>query len=159
MEVVNAVYRGVLETKVDLAQVHKNLPNSVFHTSKPLMVVKKDTDGTIMIFASGKFRIMGITDELEATFKVMAIFEKLGLEVSMITIQTMTVKLKLGRIDLTKLSGLIKSTYDLEIFPALMVTKYKPVSVNVFSTGTVMICGVKSLDMVNEIEHDLKILL
>ena len=160
MEVVNAVYRGELEEMVNLSQVHKNLPNSILHTNKIPMIVLKDNEATIMLFSSGKFRIMGsMVDELEATCKVYGVFSKLGLEVSFVTLQTMTVKLKLGPINLYLLSNLIQSRLDLEIFPSLMVTKYKPVSVNVFATGSVMICGVKSLDLVNEIENDLKLLL
>jgi TATA-box binding protein (TBP) (component of TFIID and TFIIIB) len=160
MEVVNAVYRGRLEDKVNLSQVHKNLPNSILHTNKIPMIVLKDKESTIMLFSSGKFRIMGsMVDELEAICKAYGVFSKLGLEVSFVTLQTMTVKLKFEPINLYLLSNLIQSRLDLEIFPALMVTKYKPVSVNVFATGSVMICGVKSLDLVNEIEHDLKLLL
>jgi TATA-box binding protein (TBP) (component of TFIID and TFIIIB) len=159
MEVVNAVYRGELEGTVNLRKIHENLPNSVLHTSRPAMLVLKDVDATLMIFASGKFRIMGMVDELEATCKVFGIFSKLNLEISMVTLQTMTVKLKFERINLYALSNLIKSSLDLELFPSLRITKYKPVSVNVFASGAVMICGVKSLDIVNEIEKDLKLLL
>ena len=159
MEVVNAVYRGNLESKVDLAKLAKEIPNSVLHTSRPSMLVLKDHEGTIMIFASGKFRIMGMVDEIEATCKVHSVFSKVELEVEMVTLQTMTVKLKLGPINLHSLANLIDSRLNLELFPALSLQKYKPVSVNVFATGSVMICGVKDLDIVSVIEHDLKLLL
>ena len=160
MEVVNAVYRGRLETKVDLANLATKIPNSVLHTSRPSMLVLKDHDATIMIFVSGKFRIMGMVDELDATCKVLSVFSKADLVVEMVTLQTMTVKLKLlGPINLHSLSNLVDSRLDLELFPALSLQKYKPVSVNVFASGSVMICGVKDLVIVSVIEHDLKLLL
>jgi TATA-box binding protein (TBP) (component of TFIID and TFIIIB) len=112
-----------------------------------------------MIFPSGKFRIMGMVDELAATCKVYELFAKLNFEFPPITLQTMTVKLKFNPVNLYSLSGLIKSQLNLEIFPALMITKYKPVSVNVFASGAVMICGVKDLSIVNEIEQDLKLII
>ena len=158
MEVVNIVYRGDLERNIDLPLLHKNLTGSVLYTHKPNMVVLKDTESTIMIFSSGKFRIMGLVDELDATCKVYGVFAKLGFEFPNITLQTMTVKLKLNPVNLYAVSDKIKSKLDLEIFPALMITKYKPVSVNLFASGAVVICGVKSFDIVNEIEHDLKLI-
>jgi len=159
MQVVNAVFRGDLEMKVDLVEIHKNVPNSVLHTKRPSTVVVKDAESTIMIFPSGKFRIMGMVDELDATFKVYELFAKLNFEFPPITLQTMTVKLKFNPVNLYSLSALIKSQLNLEIFPALMITKYKPVSVNVFASGAVMICGVKDLSIVNEIEQDLKLII
>jgi TATA-box binding protein (TBP) (component of TFIID and TFIIIB) len=91
---------------------------------------------------------------------VLSVFSKADLEVEMVTLQTMTVKLKLlGPINLHSLSNLVDSRLDLELFPALSLQKYKPVSVNVFASGSVMICGVKDLDIVSVIEHDLKLLL
>lgn len=160
MEVVNAVYRGDFKTKLNLHQLHQNLMGSVLYTSRPTMLLLKDAEGTLMIFASGKFRIMGLVDELDATLKVYGIFSKMGFDqFPPITVQTMTVKLKLKPVNLHVLSNLIKSNLNLEIFPALQITKYKPVSVNVFASGAVVICGVKTLDVVNEIEHDLKLIL
>ena len=66
-----------------------------------------------MIFGSGKFRIMEMVDELEATFKVLSVFSKADLEVEMVTLQTMTVKLKLlGPINLNSLANLVDSRLD-----------------------------------------------
>ncbi len=109
MEVVNAVYRGVLDDKVNLVELHKKLPDSVLHTSRPTMIVLKDVEATIMIFSSGKFRIMGMLDEVEATCKAYGVFDSVGLQVSMVTLQTMTVKLKFKPINLYLLSDSIKS--------------------------------------------------
>jgi TATA-box binding protein (TBP) (component of TFIID and TFIIIB) len=59
-------------------------------------------------------------------------------------------------IDLYKLSSLIKSNLELELFPVLTITKYKPVSVNVFATGSIILCGIKHVDFCNNILNEIK---
>src|SRR5437773_3077730 len=109
MQVVNAVFRGDFEMKVDLVEIHKTEANSVLHTKRPSTVVVKDSESTIMIFPSGKFRIMGMVDELAATCKVYELFAKLNFEFLPITLQTMTFKFKFNPVNLYSLSALIKS--------------------------------------------------
>ena len=155
MEVVNAVYCGELGTRVNLCELHNSLPNSKLYTHRPCMVLLKDDDATIMIFSSGKFRIMGMVDELDATFRVCSVFSKVGYEFPTIKLQTMTVKFHLHPVNLTDLAKMIDSNLELELFPALLIKKYKPISVNVFASGAVVICGVKDLDIVNVIRNDL----
>jgi TATA-box binding protein (TBP) (component of TFIID and TFIIIB) len=156
MEVVNAVYHGDLERHVDLLELHNKLPNSKHYTHKPVMVLLKEDGATMMIFGSGKFRIMGMVDELDATFKVISVFSKIGYGFPVIKLQTMTVKFRIKPVNLTFLSKLIESQLELELFPALLIKKYKPISVNVFSSGAVVICGVKDMDIVNVIKNDLE---
>ena len=45
--------------------------------------------------------------------------------------------------------------YEPELFPAVLIRKYKPLSVNVFSTGKIMICGVRDMDLVHNIMKEL----
>lgn len=156
MQVVNAVYCGDLGTSVDLYELNANLPNSKFHKHRPCMVVLKEDGATIMIFASGKFRIMGMIDEVDSAFKVCSVFSKLGYGFPSIKIQTMTVTFRIKSVNLFDLAKLIESQLELEIFPALMIKKYKPISVNVFASGAVVICGVRDLDIVNVIMNDLQ---
>ena len=159
MQVVNAVYYGNLKRRVNLLTLHAKLHNSKLYNNRPCMLLLKDVDGTLMIFASGKFRIMGMVDELEAAFKVIDVFSKLGYGFPAIKLQTMTVKFRITPVNLYVLSKLIESQLELEIFPALLIKKYKPISVNVFASGAVVICGVKDLDIVNVIKKDLELLI
>ena len=69
----------------------------------------------------------------------------------------MTVKVLFGHcLNLIQLHKLItQSVLELEIFPALQIRKYKPISVNVFTTGNVILCGVKKVDDVDHIINEL----
>ena len=58
---VNSVYKGTFqETRIDLELLSKSLNNSKFYKKQPQMLVVTNTNGVKMIiFNSGKFRIMG----------------------------------------------------------------------------------------------------
>src|SRR6266852_2265164 len=62
--VVNVNYRGSMQKCIDLKSI--NAPNSKLHL-KPHQLVIKDGKGTLIFFSSGKFRIMGCVDPIEAT--------------------------------------------------------------------------------------------
>ena len=47
--------------------------------------------------------------------------------------------------NLYKLAKVTKCWFEPELFPALRLTKYDPVCVNVFSTGKIVILGLKNL--------------
>jgi len=67
--VCNANYRGEFGKSINLRKV--NIPNSKL-CMKPYQLVVKGTNGTLVIFSNGKFRVMGCIDELEASFLAFA---------------------------------------------------------------------------------------
>ena len=46
-----------------------------------------------------------------------------------------------------------------ELFAAVRITKYNPVSVNVFHTGSVVVCGLKEPEHIYAILSDLSVLI
>src|SRR5271156_1218561 len=67
VNVVNVNYRTSTGKIIDLQNAHSLLVNSKLHT-KPTQLVVKSEQGTVLIFRTGKIRIMGCNDELDATF-------------------------------------------------------------------------------------------
>src|SRR6266853_4782653 len=63
--VVNVNYHGRLRKPLDLSRL--TLPHSKLH-SKPQQLVVKDKKGTVIFFNTGKFRVMGCIDAIEASF-------------------------------------------------------------------------------------------
>ena len=41
--------------------------------------------------------------------------------------------------------------YEPELFPALRIREYNPASVNVFTTGKVIVCGLRDADQMSDI--------
>src|SRR3981189_3773512 len=96
----------------------------------------------MLIFKSGKFRVMGNGDPAAAELNILSVAIQFTDIIPLVTMQTMTGVYGYDRkIHLGKLAEGIESLLDLKNFPAVQITKFKPVHVNVFSTGCVTICG------------------
>ena len=157
-KVQNVNYKGSLDKRIDL---HKML---IFAFAKlcnyPFQLTIKDDAGTLMFFSSGKYRLMGFKteDDLEATCVVYKYTKFIDPEyIPSLVLQSMTVKSHFGKcINLHKLSQLIESRLELELFPCLTIRKYKPVSVNVFATGSIIMCGIKDIEFSKSILSELK---
>jgi len=123
--------------------------------------VIKDDKGTVILFGSGKFRVMGCVDELDAAFLAYKYIEQIvGDDFPNIFVQSYTSVAKLGcTVDLIKLSLCKDTLYNPELFAAVQMTKYKPASVNVFSTGSVVVCGLREPDYMHIIVNDILLLI
>ncbi len=131
-----------MKKPVDLRKI--NATNSKLHV-KPHQLVIREKTGTVIFFRSGKFRVMGCVDPIDATFLALKYtFEIDKDDIPEIYSQSYTCTKKLGyNINLYKLSQCTCTLYNPELFGAIRMTKYNPVSVNVFSTGSVVACGLK----------------
>ena len=124
----NTNYRYSLETNIDLTQLHSLIPNSKLHV-KPRQLVVKDENGVVIFFSSGKLRVMGCNDDLDATFLYKYTTLIAPYETPEVLLQSMTVKVVFDYcLNLAQLQKLISpSILELEIFPALQIRKYKPI--------------------------------
>jgi len=107
--------------------------------------VIKDEKGTLIFFSSGKFRIMGCVDPIEATCLALKYCCDIDNDdIPEIYSQSYTSTYKLDyNVNPSKLSHCKYTLYTPELFTALRITRYNPVSVNVFSTGSIVACGLK----------------
>ena len=139
MKIVNRVYAGTV----------KNLDfvDSIHHTrrNRPKMVVIKLDIGTMLIFPSLKFRLMGAKGEY-----VQQKMETLGIHVLTFRLQTLTISANLNRtINLNAVSNLLakrgfKVLCERELFASLLV-KTRLGTVNLFTSGKCMFLGVDSI--------------
>jgi len=120
--------------------------------------VIKDKEGTLIFFASGKFRVMGCIDAVDASFLTFKHTLKIDNDdFPDIVSQSYTSRAHLGYcVNLIKLSKCDLTLYEPELFTAVRMCKYKPVSVNVFDSGSVIMCGLKEpedmYNIINEID-------
>jgi TATA-box binding protein (TBP) (component of TFIID and TFIIIB) len=153
--VSNANYKGDIDELIDLEELSRKIPNSVLH-KRPRQLIVKDAKGTLVLFASGKFRTMGCIDCFEASSLACKYLDKAMypfISFPFIDLQSYTLNCQLGfYINLEKMaSSGVPCVYEPELFPALRLKQYKPVCVNVFTTGKVVICGLKDLQQVHDI--------
>ena len=142
MELVcNSNYKGESGKSIDLRKLHSALPTSKL-CIKPLQLVIKDLRGTLILFSNGKFRVMGCIDEFEASFLAFAYLPSDSFP--SITLQSYTLKWELGfHVNLRKMVRDVPCVYEPELFPALRLKQFNPVSVNIFNTGKVVVCGLR----------------
>ena len=101
---------------------------------------------------------MGCIDAIEASFLAFKYTLKIDNEdFPELCSQSYTSRAKLGyHVNLSKLAQCEKTLYEPELFSAVRMCKYKPLSVNVFSTGSIVVCGLKEpeymYDIINEID-------
>ena len=119
-----------------------------FKDGKPRQYVHKCDQGTIVVFQSGKCRIMGCKQELD--------FSRLPFKIENLGIQSLSLTINLFmKINLHKISLLMgqQCSYEPELFPALRYLKYNPLCVNVFASGKIVVLGIKTLDCNQLVEN------
>ena len=158
-EIINVNYRGSINDSLNLHDLKLLFPNSKL-SMNPFQLTVKDEKGTMLFFRTGKFRLMGFKSEndLDAMLLVNKYTCLLTNNVPSLILQSMTVKAKFEHcLNLYMLSYLIpESILELELFPALTIHKYKPIKVNVFASGTIIMCGIKDYSFSNVILKELK---
>ena len=142
--IANINYKG----EVSLEAVKK----MKFPIGKPCQIKVKTDKNTILFFRTGKCRIMGCKKPLKP-------HDLSPYDIKNIQLQSLTVVVNMGtRINLYKLAKIVNCWFEPEIFSALRPEKYNPICVNVFSTGKVVILGLKTLNFhgyVDNITSDL----
>lgn len=141
MKIINRNYKG---------RVTSDISKLKFPIGKPPQLVFKKNYSTLIVFPTGNCRLMGRASQIPR-FPVK--FEILGLQS-----QTLTLQLS-SDVNLPALHALFAKTskYEPEIFPAVRLHEYNPLCVNVFSSGKVVILGLKEdyCDIVIDIYKDL----
>jgi TATA-box binding protein (TBP) (component of TFIID and TFIIIB) len=155
-EIVCANYRGSVDKCIDLSHAKLLFKHSRL-VPHPHQLVIYDLHGKLIVFSTGKFRLMGcrFDDDVDAMIIAYKYFTQINKDiVPTIQLQSMTMKCKFEkRIRLAELSSskLIKSSYEPEIIPHLSIQEFKPVKINVFETGSVILCGLKSCQQAQEL--------
>ena len=127
---LNINYKGKLTVGIE------DLDYGVY---KPQQCVLRYPEYTIVVFRSGSCRVMGCKTELDIS--------RLPLPIKIEKIQSVTISFSYSqKINLFKLKEMdISCSYEPELFPALRISEFNPLCVNVFATGKIVVMGLKSL--------------
>ena len=134
MTLVNINYKAIILDNTDTL---------IFNEWKPRQCVIKCPNYTLVIFPTGNCRVMGCKVPINSEY----LTDPFNIKIE--RIQSITVVGKINEsINLHKLSLKLQNRcmFEPEIFPALRILDYNPYCVNVFSTGKIMIIGIKKLD-------------
>jgi TATA-box binding protein (TBP) (component of TFIID and TFIIIB) len=152
LKIVNTVWKGDFLTPLVLSSLNISLECGIIdvkHQQKQpeQYIIKFDNKSTMLIFKSGKFRVMGNGSPEAVIGNILCVATQLTNVIPNVSMQTMTGVYKYDkRIHLHKLMDVVDGFLDLENFPAVQIKKFKPIHVNVFSSGCVTICGLKTAE-------------
>jgi len=140
--IVNINYSAVLA---------ENTSKFEFRSIKPKQYVEKCKDFTMIIFKNRKCRIMGCKKPL--------LISSIPYKITNLVMQSITLTENLGHVvNLSKIASKLKcnALYEPELFPALRVTLFNPMCVNLFASGKLVIMGIKSLDFTKIVDEIIK---
>lgn len=121
------------------ARVLESTEHLTFREYPPQQACIRTGKCTIVIFRSGKCRIMGCKEPL-------ATVDDLPIRVRLERIQSVSVKFDVGtRMNVQKIAN-TNYRVNPELFPAARLVHFNPLSVNLFSSGKVIVMGLKGLD-------------
>ena len=123
-----------------IGRVLEDVSHLRFRTKAPKMYVHKCDGGfTIIIFQNKKCRIMGCKSPITS-------LSGLPFKIVIQRILSVTATMDMGcQVNLRELATHVPCIYEPELFCALRMTAYRPLCVNVFGTGKVVITGLKSI--------------
>ena len=151
MKIVNRVYAGTVKN-LDFA-------DSLHHTgrNRPKMLVFKLEFGTLLLFPTMKFRLMGVKCE-DAHEKM----KEIGIPIVSFRLQTLSISGNVGKsLNLDTLSRHLPSrgfkvVCERELFSSLLV-KTRHGTINLFTSGKCIFLGVDSILSCYQILHLLKL--
>src|SRR5271163_2901791 len=171
IEIVNIVWKGLvcatfhLNELCLLAAALPLVTKATYQERQPQQLIIKFGDGSTMIaFKTGRFRILGKTlTSSNAHYNAYSVTSLVHSCSPIVTLQTMTaVYSHPQRFNLLQLTTCLQGSecktqchYDAEHFPAVQVISFRPIHVNVFASGKVIICGLKSVDCADSIINKL----
>lgn len=158
MKIANIVATVTLNTSLDLVLVHELLPQTEFHGKSPWLKMRLPPNNTyIAFYKSGKFLITSKDPEKisEIAEMVLLLLQRAGIDVRIVKseihniVVQATIPLKMPLETLIANLDPKKASYEPEQFPAL-VYKDWGVSFLIFSSGKIIIAGLKDFKMVEE---------
>lgn len=146
--------------KVDMSrsleEYHRQFGGKL-HRGRPEMLLLRMSNGrNIQLFRKGTIQILGPLSQSEAENMINELLLRLQLvPLTELTISNMVISAQLK----TKKEMCLKKIacsdaelfYEIEIFPAALISKWAPAHVAMFHNGKVIITGVKSMDDCNRV--------
>lgn len=153
----NINYRGRVLENVDHLPFRQQPPRMYVHNCAKSNggVGGGDENFKLVIFPSGKCRIMGCKKPLHN-------FDSLPFRVQITNIMSASITfsmptlLRLQKLGDYCYANEIRYVYEPEIFPALRLSVFNPLCVNVFGSGKVVILGIRSYLTLNKIVSKVK---
>lgn len=161
--IINLMREMRLNQRIPLEEVHSHYQDeSVLHRGRPemLVITMKINGRNLQLFRGGKIQILGPipTDEAEnmrceILLRLRMLPKMRMCHATALTITNMVASLQLpSAINLQNVAHSNQDmSYEVELFPAALIRKWHPVHVALFHNGKMIVTGIKSVYVLNEI--------
>ena len=140
---------------LDLEWLQWCVNDAKLYTGRPYMLTWKSEYGRVQFFPSGTIQLMGKIDEAQAMRLYDIVRNLLEMDVSLPLMCNMVLRVKFSpRRTLSTIPSNCDITYNSELFPAALITRWRPAHVSVFQSGEAIITGIKSMDTARRIIAD-----
>ena len=140
---------------LDLEWLQWSIADAKLYRGRPHMLTWKSEYGRVQFFPNGTIQLMGNIDESRAMRIHSIVRDLVEMEVTPPSIRNLVLRVKLSkRQTLTTIPSNSDITYNSELFPAALISRWLPAHVSVFRTGEAIVTGVKSMDEAHRIIAD-----
>ena len=165
---INLMREMRVDRKVPLEDVyHLYEEETKFYRGRPEMLVMrmKTNKRNLQIFRGGKVQILGHIPDEEAeemrhefVWRLKRLKKMENCQVTTLTIVNLVVSLQLpSNVNLKNISHSNHDlSYEVELFPAALIRKWRPAHVAVFHNGKMIVTGLKSVNAVDDIYNSVK---
>ena len=156
-----------LDIRIDIEKVYNLLGKGKLYRGRPqMLVMKMKNSRNLQLFPSGVIQVMGNHSHSEALSMCYEIINHLRkiypqVRMKMLTLKNLVVSAQLkANIPLHRVkSSSSNLSYEVELFPAMLIRRFYPVHIAVFHTGRCILTGLKSIQQANDIVDSLQELL
>lgn len=157
MKVVNCHYQMRYNGRINLEKLEKKLPDSKFYRGRPKMLTCLLTEKRrrVQFFSSGTIQIMGNNYKKEEILQevytlVCRLLSEIAYPTATVTVTPPKVTNIVVKFDLKhnyKFRDCVSNknfSYEPEIFPAALISYWRPSHITLFANGRGMITGIKT---------------
>ena len=166
VRVVNVMRSMEANSTIDLECLHHNYQHLTrLYRGRPEMVVMRMSNGrNVQVFRGGKIQILGpLRHEnaekmrLECIRRLRALTKMSNVQVTPMEIVNIVLKFRMKTpLCLRKIAKSDSDLfYEVELFPAALLSKWHPIHVALFHNGEVIVTGLKSFQQVHDIISDI----
>lgn len=153
LQLTNVNYKGWLSSS-EMRRINFHIKPYTPSPHQVIIAIKELNNAKLLVFPSGKCRLMG----MKRLFDVRR-GDRLPVKVNSFQLQSASAVINFGqRINLIHLAKSLPRgifMYEPELFPALRLTIFNPLCVNVFSSGKIVILGLKETTNQQRLTEDI----
>ena len=154
VKVINMMRSMCVTDKLNLEALHTTLGGRLYRGRPEMLLLPMSNGRNMQLFRRGTVQILGKVSQHEAEVMRRELLQRLQISTTtplVISNLVISAQLKMTHCLQKILQSNANLMYEVELFPAALISKWHPAHVAVFHNGKVIITGVKTVSRCKEI--------